>query len=329
MTIESLKVDLITVIIPVYNHEAYVGKTIISIIEQTYKNIELIVLNDGSKDNSKKAVKELHDECTKRFTSFEFIDKRNEGIIKTLNQGLQLATGKYIYVISSDDIAEKEALTILHQFLSKNLEYGLVVGSNTLIDSQGRECFWDDKKNIVYNKKTASFLGLDDFLRITRPDVDFLSDQFGSYANLILGNHIPNGYLLEKAIVDQFGGYSEESPLEDLYLMLQISKFKKIKFLDLPLFRYRWHDTNTSKDRDRMYQMERMTLINEFRYCLMHGYLTLWWTRTRSSDFKNQCKRFIGPQGKQQLTWIFRSPPFTPENRGKRRGAVYDSTTVV
>jgi len=136
-------------------------------------------------------------------------------------------------------------------------------------------------------------------------------------------------HLLEKALVDRFGGYSEKSPLEDLYLMLQIAKLKRMKFLDLPLFRYRWHDTNTSKNRYKMYQMERLTLINEFRYYLMHGHLTPWWSRTRSPGFKSQCRRFIGLQVKQQLAWIFQCSPPSPDGFGKLRGAVYDSTTVV
>ena len=306
---ETLKFDLISVIIPVYNHEAYVEKTIRSIIEQTYKNIELIILNDGSNDNSINVITELREECTERFISFKFINQRNEGIVKTLNRGLQLAFGKYIYIIASDDVAEEDALTILHQFLSRNSDYGLVVGGNSLIDNRGKKCFWNDKLNITYDKNTASFLGFDDFLRKTRPDLDFLSGQFGAYANLLLGNHVPNGYLIEKAVIDRFGGYSEVSPLEDTYLMLQIAKSRKLKFLARPLFRYRWHDTNTSRDRDKMRQMERITLINEFRYCLLHGYFMIWWKRTRSSGFKYQCKRFIGLQVKQQVDWIFQSSP--------------------
>ncbi|MDU0356373.1 glycosyltransferase family A protein [Paraglaciecola aquimarina] len=193
-----MKKDLITVIIPVYNHENYVQHTINSIIQQTYSNIELIVINDGSRDKSNEMIKDIADKCTERFTHFTHIDKKNEGIIKTLNVGINMAQGKYLYIIASDDIAETTALQILHEFLSQNADYGLAVGGNKLIDSDNTQCYWDKDQNIVYDKSEATYLTFDEYLRKKRPNIDFLSEQFGLYNNLIADNHIPNGYLLEK-----------------------------------------------------------------------------------------------------------------------------------
>ena len=70
---------LVTVIIPVYNHENFVQIAIKSIINQTYQNIQLIVIDDGSKDSSYQKVLELKKECEKRFPKTYFETKENEG----------------------------------------------------------------------------------------------------------------------------------------------------------------------------------------------------------------------------------------------------------
>ena len=61
--------------------------------------------------------------------------------------------------------------------------------------------------------------------------VDFYSDEFGSYNSIVRGNYIPNGYLVRKNIYDKIGRYSTEAPLEDWWLMLQIAKFAKMKYI--------------------------------------------------------------------------------------------------
>jgi alpha-1,3-rhamnosyltransferase len=281
-----MKQDLITVIIPVYNHENYVKKTIESIIQQSYENIELIVINDGSSDNSNESVKEIAQECEQRFAKYTHIDKKNEGIIKTLNIGIKQAEGKYLYVIASDDIAEENALTVLHEFLSVNPEYGLAVGGNTLMDDKGARCYWDKNSDIVYSEESADYISFDDFLRKSRPSLDFLSDDFGTYENILIGNHVPNGYLLDKKTVDDFEGYSVDSPLEDLYLMLQMAKRKKLKFIDTPLFRYRWHASNSIKNTVKIGQVQHKTILQERNYCFSNGHTLTWLKRAYLPGFK-------------------------------------------
>jgi len=283
-----MKEDLITVIIPVYNHENYVQDTINSIIEQTYNNIELIVINDGSQDQSNKMIELISAQCNQRFFKFTHIDKKNEGIIKTLNAGIKLAQGKYLYIIASDDIAEHNALKTLHEFLSVNLDYALAVGGNTLMDDEGKQCYWNKDSEILYDKNEAVYISFDDYLRKSRPNLNFLSDEFGTYTNILIGNHVPNGYLLEKSTIDDFGGYSEASPLEDLYLMLQISKRKKLKFIEQPLFRYRWHANNSIKSTVKIGQIQHQTILQEYKYCIKNGYISLWLKRAYLPGLKYQ-----------------------------------------
>ena len=127
--------SLVSVLIPAYNHEKYVQEAIKSIINQTYQNIELIIIDDGSKDNSWQKIQEMKVECEKRFVRVVFKTKINEGTTHTLNQLLNEAQGEYVYIIASDDIAKSGAIEKEVDFLNNNLDYALVVGNDEFIDS--------------------------------------------------------------------------------------------------------------------------------------------------------------------------------------------------
>lgn len=279
---------LVSVIVPAYNHQNYVQETIQSIVDQTFQAIELIVINDGSKDNTHQKIEEIRELCEQRFVSFKYINKENEGVVKTLNMGVKLAESPYVYIIASDDLAEQDAVEILYEFLSEHSEYGLVTGGNLLIDENSKQCFWDKYRNIVYEKGQAVYVSMDDFLKKSRPNLDFSSNGFGTYRELLIGNHIPNGYLMDRETILSFGGYSEKGVLEDLYVMLQISKLKKLKFIDKPLFHYRWHSENSIKNEIKVGQMQHLTIINEKQYCLKNGYFVLWLKRAYLPSIKYQ-----------------------------------------
>lgn len=243
--------SLVSVLIPAYNHENYVTETIQSIIEQTYKNIEIIVIDDGSSDNTWQKIQEMKDECEKRFIRVVFKTKVNEGTTHTLNQLLAEARGEYVYIIASDDVAKQCAIEKEVEFLDNNSEYALVVGNNEIIDSQSKVCYWDKEQNIVYSKDEASYLTFGEYLQKIR-NLNFLSSDFGTYSSLYIGNHVPNGYLIRKNIFEKTGYFTPEAPLEDYYLMLQISKYAKMKYLDEVLFSYRWHSCNSIKNASKM-----------------------------------------------------------------------------
>lgn len=242
---------LVSVVVAAYNHQDYVQETIKSIIAQTYQNIELIIIDDGSKDNTWQKIQELKDSCQKRFSNFIAETKQNEGTAKTLNKLLAKAKGKYIYFIASDDISYPKAIEKELDFLEKNPSYLLAVGDNALIDTEGKECYWDKERNIIYDKQQAKYLTFKEFLQ-EDCEIDFNSENFGKYKQLYLGNHIPNGYLFRKNILDKIPPFTDEAPLEDYYLMLQISKYGKLKFFDKVLYFYRWHQNNTIKNNKKI-----------------------------------------------------------------------------
>jgi glycosyltransferase involved in cell wall biosynthesis len=92
------KKSLITVIIPAYNHEKFIGQAVESVLKQTVEDIELIVIDDGSTDNTGKIVQDIRD---KRLT---YIHQENQDAFNTLNRGLKLAKGQFISILNSDDV---------------------------------------------------------------------------------------------------------------------------------------------------------------------------------------------------------------------------------
>ena len=147
--------DLISVIISAYNHEKYVQETINSIIAQTYKNIELLIIDDGSSDSTLQKIEEMRAVCENRFIRFDVQTQGNKGIIPTMNLLLELAQGEYVFTIASDDKAAPNALAELHNFLSEHEDYAIVVGENKFIDENSKPCYWDKNKNVIYNIEEA------------------------------------------------------------------------------------------------------------------------------------------------------------------------------
>lgn len=114
----------VSIILPVYNAQKYVATTIESLLNQTIKQLEIICINDGSKDNSLKILKEyeLKDERIK------IIDKKNEGVWKARMDGIKEAKGKYTTFIDSDDNVEKTFIEKLFNSIEENKSDMAIVG---------------------------------------------------------------------------------------------------------------------------------------------------------------------------------------------------------
>lgn len=95
--------EKVSIIVPIYNAEKFIKKCIESILNQSYKNLELILVNDGSKDNSSKIINQYKN--NKRVNIFT---QKNHGAAYTRNFGLKQATGKYVTFIDSDDFIDKD-----------------------------------------------------------------------------------------------------------------------------------------------------------------------------------------------------------------------------
>lgn len=107
--------DKISVIVPIYNQEKYLKECIESILKQDYKNFEVLLVNDGSIDNSLNICYE-YSKCNK---IIRVINLKHEGVSNARNKGIEYANGKYICFIDSDDIINEKFLTTLHRMISK------------------------------------------------------------------------------------------------------------------------------------------------------------------------------------------------------------------
>lgn len=141
---------LISVIIPVYNVEAYLRECIDSVLNQTYKNFEIILVNDGSTDSSG----EICDEYVEKDDRITVIHQKNSGPSKTRNTGLENANGKYIYFLDSDDYIENNALELLVNTAESN-DADLVFFDAHSFSDDGAEIRQGYVINGTYNTKSG------------------------------------------------------------------------------------------------------------------------------------------------------------------------------
>lgn len=127
---------LVSIIMPVYNAEKFIEKTLSKLDCQTYKNIEVIVINDGSKDGTR-AVLDRFIEKKDLSISFHVIHQDNMGICHTRNNGIELAKGKYIAFVDHDDAMLDNAIELLVERAEKT-DADMVIGGFELVDTEGK-----------------------------------------------------------------------------------------------------------------------------------------------------------------------------------------------
>lgn len=129
--IEDPPEDLVSVIIPVYNEEALIEKVVKAVLNSTYSNIEVIAVDDGSKDKSG----QILDSLAKSHSNLRVIHKPNGGKRTAVAEGFYASKGKYVVLIDSDSIVERDAIEELIKVLSNNPEVGGVVGEGKVLNA--------------------------------------------------------------------------------------------------------------------------------------------------------------------------------------------------
>lgn len=124
---------LISIIVPVYNAEKTIERCILSILEQSYTNFELILINDGSSDLSLITIKNFIAD-----TRVNIIDKQNEGASQTRNRGISEAKGEYLLFIDSDDYIDNDYVQCLYEEI-ENSKLDMVISGIRMVDSDGKE----------------------------------------------------------------------------------------------------------------------------------------------------------------------------------------------
>lgn len=138
--------DLITIVVPIYNMEKYLNRCLDSILNQTYQNLEILLINDGSSDDSEKICLEY----TKLDKRIKYLKKENGGLSSARNLGIKNATGKFIGFVDSDDVIDKNMYQILYSNL---LQYGADVSICEVTRFNDFPVFSIEKSVVEYTKE--------------------------------------------------------------------------------------------------------------------------------------------------------------------------------
>ena len=257
---------LVSIIIPSYNHSKYITETIESILGQTYDNFELIVIDDGSQDNSIEIIEKL-----RLNNKFIFIKRENKGLCETLNEGINLSRGKYIAICASDDIYLKDKIKLQVDFLETNPNYALCYGKIISFDNDGNQKFINSKKY----KSGKLFL------------------------DLIKTNFVPAvTQMYRKDIFDNIGGFDKDLWIEDWDMLLRISYSYEIGFLDKYLAMYRNHGENMSggKNIRKMYENE-LKILNKWKDTEAYSKVINFWEEKWFSELsridKEEARKYL------------------------------------
>ena len=125
-------IPLVSVVMSVYNGEKYLREAIDSILNQTFKDFEFIIINDGSTDDTLKIIKSYKD------PRIMLTSRENKGLVASLNEGIERARGKYIARMDADDISVSERLQLQVEYLESNPCVGLVGSQVALVGGNGK-----------------------------------------------------------------------------------------------------------------------------------------------------------------------------------------------
>lgn len=216
-----------------YNHAKYVAVCLSSIADQDYPSMEVMVIDDGSTDETAHIAEEA---CLKY--GFRFLrNERNLGLPATLNKMVTLSEGfDAVFSLASDDIMAPGAIRSLVGALVRNPGAAGAYGDVELMNSQGQSL------GLMRNDKISG----DVFARVL----------FGEAT-------IPLTWIMwTKEAYQAFGGYDETIPLEDSYAFVKMAKLGPIHYANAPTVRYRKHAGNSTVNSWHMYQSSRRLLAS-------------------------------------------------------------------
>ncbi len=206
--------ELVSVICLCYNQERFVKEAILSVLNQTYKPVELIIVDDGSADASRAIIESTINTTTARFIPLE----KNVGMCKAFNRGLAFAKGRFIIDLAADDVLLPERITLgVDAFYHAGIDTGVQFSDAELMDEAGR------------------FLGFhsERFPHDSTPQGDV-------YRDLITKYFISSPtMMMRREVLDEMGGYDETLAYEDFDLWIRSSRKWRYTYIPAPLVRRR------------------------------------------------------------------------------------------
>ncbi len=230
----------------------YIEESVISVVNQTYANIELVVIDDGSDDNSIELLKSLQNKY-----EFTLIIQDNSGVCKTLNRAItKFCNGKYVGILASDDYWHPEKL-------KKQMTVLMEKEGSDFCFTQALEFDSDSGDTIrVFPKKPLSGEVLE---------------------KVFIRQHVPAGSILfSRELYDEVGGFDENLREEDWDFVIRCAAKTRFTSVKEPLFFYRSHANNTMKSVARTKIFHQKALILAKNYPLVSPYV---WIKSISIHF--------------------------------------------
>ncbi|CAN7723401.1 glycosyltransferase [Paenibacillus sp. LjRoot153] len=219
---------LISVVIPSYNHEKFIVDAIESVLNQTYRNIELIIIDDGSKDKSWEYISSITDERVIKYK------QENQGAHNAINNGLKLAKGDYLAILNSDDTFSLDRFSRIMDEFEKDNALDFVCSYINIIDADGNSLGvkegWNNCEPWPIPNWQQSFKVQDNF-----------------YTNIIMTNFVSttSNMVFKKEIFEEIGGMRNLRFAHDWDFMLRLAFKYKCKIIQNPTINYRLHGNNT------------------------------------------------------------------------------------
>jgi glycosyltransferase involved in cell wall biosynthesis len=204
----------VSVVIPTFNRANYIREAIQSVLDQTFKDFEIIVVDDGSTDGTQQAVASFHD------ARIRYLRERHRGIGASMNAGIAASTGAYVARLDSDDTWLPNMLAIETAALEKNPDLGAVYARAEAMNEQGQRLPTGRGMPLRY------------------PEDSFLSMLYEDSTSTITT-------IVRRACFEKAGPYDESlTTSEDWDMALRISRHYPLLFIDEVVARFRLHETN-------------------------------------------------------------------------------------
>lgn len=248
---DRTQAPLISVVIPSYNSARYLPETIESVLSQSWQDFEIIIVDDGSTDNTQEVVGAFNSNKI-RYMRIE----NSGGPARPRNVGIHHARGKYISLFDSDDLMAKEKLEAVVGFLERYPDQGLVFANFEMCNERG-EGF------------PGTFLdGLTAFGKIQKKQVGekwFIIESAVAYQEMFRQNFIgTSGVVAPKAVFLSVGGFDESiAGPEDRDMWLRISKQYPVGYLDIVGHRYRLRQSGIMGRGDGMLAPQRIRVMRK------------------------------------------------------------------
>lgn len=219
--------DLISIIIPLYNKEKYISECLLSLLDQTYPYTEIIIVDDGSNDDSLSVVRKI----SKDYNNVHIISQENGGRSSARNNGLNHVSGKYVVMVDADDVVEQDYLENLYNYINVDKSDCVVCGMKIVGKKQ---------RNVCCNKH--SLLNI---------DMAFLY-RYIATNGLNLGTSCCNKLFKYSIIQDNNIKFINIDVGEDYLFCLDYARHSNTwSTIDKALYHYNQHDDSTMHDKGR------------------------------------------------------------------------------